>query len=81
MYSHQSFAIGIRLTLASYVDYVMTETNIAAAVRRGLDPAAIKAWCTETLTPLWTVFEMEVLFRGYFACMTPALGAPRNSSS
>lgn len=70
--SHEAFEIGIRLTLASYVNYVMTETNVAAAVRLGVAHAEIKLWCTETLAPLWNTPEREVLFRGYFACLSPA---------
>jgi SAM-dependent methyltransferase len=69
MRSHQDFEIGLSLTLESYVNYVMTETNVAAAVRGGAPHAEIKAWCAETLAPLWNLPEHEVLFRGYFACM------------
>ena len=53
-----------------YLDYVMTETNVAAAVRRGVSQSEIRAWCAETLAPIWNGIEREVLFRGYFACMS-----------
>jgi SAM-dependent methyltransferase len=72
LHIHRAFEIGVPLTLTSYVNYVMTETNVAAAVRRGVAHAEIKSWCAETLAPLWNTFEREVLFRGYFACMCPA---------
>ncbi|MDR3701792.1 MAG: methyltransferase domain-containing protein [Candidatus Sulfopaludibacter sp.] len=70
--SHRPFEIGITLTPAFYVDYMMTETNVAAAVRRAVPHSEIKSWCTETLVPVWNSPEREVLFRGYFVCMSVA---------
>lgn len=67
--SHRQFEIGITLTPTFYVDYMMTETNVAAAVRSGVPYSEIKSWCTETVAPVWNGPEREVLFRGYFACM------------
>lgn len=67
--SHEEFEIGIPLTRVRYVDYMMTETNVAAAVRNGAIRAEIESWCTETLSLVWDQTEREVLFRGYFACM------------
>jgi ubiquinone/menaquinone biosynthesis C-methylase UbiE len=69
---HQWFEIGITLTPAFYVDYMMTETNVAAAVRNGVPQSEIKSWCTKTVAPIWNGVEREVLFRGYFACMSIA---------
>jgi SAM-dependent methyltransferase len=70
--SHQQFEIGITLTPGFYVDYMMTETNVAAAVRRGVPRSEIRSWCAETLAPIWSGLEREVLFSGYFACMSVA---------
>jgi SAM-dependent methyltransferase len=70
--SHQSFEIGITLTPTLYLDYVMTETNVAAALRRAVPRSEIRSWCTETLVPVWNSPEREVLFRGYFVCMSVA---------
>jgi SAM-dependent methyltransferase len=67
--SHQQFEIGIMLTPGFYLDYMMTETNVASAVRSGVPHSKIRSWCAETLAPLWNGLEREVLFRGYFACM------------
>lgn len=69
---HRRFEIGIMMTPASYVDYMMTETNVAAAVRSGVPHSQIKSWCAETLAPVWHGAEREVLFRGYFACLNAA---------
>lgn len=66
----QHFEIGIPLTRSFYVDYMMTETNVAAAVRGGAPQQEIRSWCTETLSSFWESGEREVLFRGYFVCMT-----------
>jgi ubiquinone/menaquinone biosynthesis C-methylase UbiE len=71
LHSQQRFESDIQLTHIAYVDYVMTETNVAAAVQRGVAHAEIKAWCAQTLAPLWTEPGRDVLFRGYFACLTP----------
>ena len=68
--AHRQFEIGITLAPEFYLDYVMTETNVAAAVRSGVLQSEIKSWCAETLAPVWNGVEREVLFRGYFACMS-----------
>jgi hypothetical protein len=67
--AHRDFEIGLPLTRSFYIDYMLTETNVASAVRSGTDHTAIRAWCEETLARVWTGAEREVLFRGYFACM------------
>jgi SAM-dependent methyltransferase len=67
--SQEEFEIGITLTPGFYLDYMMTETNVASAVRSGVPHSEIRSWCAETLAPLWNGIEREVLFRGYFACM------------
>ena len=66
---HQWFEIGITLTPEFYLDYVLTETNVASAVRSGEPEGEIRSWCAETLAPLWHGAAHEVLFRGYFACL------------
>lgn len=69
--AHELFELAIPLTPEFYLDYVMTETNIAAALRQGASYAEIRGWCEETLAPVWNQTDHEVLFRGYFACMRP----------
>ena len=54
----------------STLDYALTETNVASAVRRGTPEAEIRRWSAETLASLWKGAPREVLFRGYFACLT-----------
>lgn len=69
MRSHQHFELDLALTRSFYVDYVMTETNVAAALRRGVPHAEIASWCTETLSRFWNSGERKIRFRGYFACL------------
>ena len=70
--AHRQFEIAITLAPGFYLDYVMTETNVAAAVRSGVPHSEIRSWCAQTLAPVWKGAEQEVLFRGYFACMSAA---------
>jgi SAM-dependent methyltransferase len=70
--AHRQFEIGIALAPEFYLDYVMTETNVAVAVRNGVPKSEIRSWCAETLAPVWNGAEHEVLFRGYFVCMSAA---------
>jgi SAM-dependent methyltransferase len=69
LHTHRQFEIGITLAPDFYLDYVMTETNVASAVRGGVPHAEIRSWCARTLAPIWNGSEREVLFRGYFACL------------
>lgn len=69
MQNYQYFEIGIPLTPRFYLDYMLTETNVAAALRHGAPLEEIRAWCKETLEPIWNGREQEVLFHGYFICM------------
>ena len=66
---HDEFEIGLPLTFEFYVDYMMTETNVAAAIRRGTAEDEIRGWCRESLRSVFQEPLREVLFRGYFACM------------
>lgn len=66
---HEQFEIGLSLTPAFYLDYVMTETNIAWAVQNGVPPEAIRLWCANSLEGVFGGAAREVLFRGYIAYM------------
>ncbi len=64
-----SLEIAVRLTRSFYLDYMMTETNVAAAVRNGTAYSEIRAWAAQTLADTWGNQEREILFRGYYSCM------------
>jgi ubiquinone/menaquinone biosynthesis C-methylase UbiE len=51
--AYESFVASINFDLTSYIDYVMTESNIAAAVDSGTQTGEIRAWCEEGLSPLF----------------------------
>jgi SAM-dependent methyltransferase len=70
MRSHRLFEIGIPLEAGFYLNYMMTETNVAAALRGGASDSDIRQWCAETLSPVWGGLQREVVFRGYFACLS-----------
>jgi len=58
----------LTLSPSFYVDYAMTETNVAAAVRSGVDEAGIREWCRSTLEPVFGGVAQPVNFSGYIAC-------------
>lgn len=64
---YREFEVGLELTPAAYVDYVLTETNVARAAQNGVAEAGIRAWCEHTLAPVFGAGSREVVFRGYIA--------------
>ncbi|MFL6446990.1 MAG: class I SAM-dependent methyltransferase [Bryobacteraceae bacterium] len=63
----ERFRIAIAMTREAYVDYMMTETNVATAVRHGVPPQEIRDWCREGLKWIWNDGPREIVFNGYFA--------------
>jgi SAM-dependent methyltransferase len=66
----EEFAIALRLEGAFYLDYVLTETNIEAAIKSGVEEQEIRQWCSETLAGVFGGVEREVVFRGYVAYLS-----------
>ena len=66
-----TFAWPLTMTAEAYERYMMTETNVAAAVRGGTPIEDIRAWCRETLADVFDGRPREVLFRGYIAYLRP----------
>jgi ubiquinone/menaquinone biosynthesis C-methylase UbiE len=80
VYASEQFEIGLPLSPEAYLKYVLTETNVAHAIEKGTPEELIRSWCAETLAPVFGNRSREILFRGYFACMSkPAL--PESPSS
>jgi SAM-dependent methyltransferase len=75
----QSFQIAIPLARAFYLEYMLTETNVAFAIRSGAAREEIRSWCAKTLDAFWEDGEREILFCGYYArfTKTPAGAQPR----
>ena len=63
------FEIPLAMERGSYLNYMLTETNVARAVREGVPLTDIRAWCDEGLRRIWPDETLQVLFRGYYACM------------
>jgi ubiquinone/menaquinone biosynthesis C-methylase UbiE len=66
----EPFVLPLPYTAATYADYVMTNTNISAAIGRGEQPESIRAWVDETLAPVFAGQTRQVVFRGYLALKT-----------
>ncbi len=66
-----TFAWPLTMTGDAYERYMLTETNVAAAVRGGTPLDDIRAWCRETLADVFAGRPREVLFRGYVAYLRP----------
>ena len=75
----QRFEIAIPLARAFYLEYMLTETNVAFAMRQGMAREEIRSWCANTLDEFWQEGDREIMFRGYYACLakTPADARPR----
>jgi SAM-dependent methyltransferase len=67
----ESFTVGLVLDPAFYLEYVLTETNVASAVRAGVPPGEIREWCSRTLSAAFPN-RGEVLFRAYLALVVHA---------
>ncbi len=65
----EEFTISLPLSRDFYLDYMLTETNVAHAVRQGQRLDEIRAWCADTL---WTDADAEILFPGYYALFVRA---------
>ena len=63
------FEIPQLLTPEFYVEYALTETNVAFAIRNGHTPDSIRAWLVSTLLSAFGGRARDVLFRGYIACL------------
>jgi hypothetical protein len=67
----EDFEIGLTTSPEFYSSYVLTETNVQEALRAGGDLDEIRAWCAETLAPVFDGHERDVIFRGYVAQLAP----------
>jgi SAM-dependent methyltransferase len=61
------FVIGLPMARPAYEAYILTETNVAAAIRDGETLAGISAWVHDPLVEFWGDDTREVLFEGYWA--------------
>jgi len=64
---YRDISVPIRMSLDSYLPYVMTETSVEAAIARGVPEADIRGWCAKTLLDVFRDTSLDVLFDGYLA--------------
>lgn len=74
--AHSTFRVGLPLTLPAYLDYLLTSTNVAAALAAGHRQAEIRQWCLNGLSTFWGSAARIVHFPGYFALLQPTPSAP-----
>ncbi len=67
----EPFALPLPLTADAYVRYLLTETNVHAAIRRGTPVEDVEAWLTAHVAPLFEGGPRDLLFEGYLAVLTP----------
>ena len=63
----EQFQVGLMMDQRRYVDYIMTETNVANAIRSGATSESINKWCRTSLDAVFSGEQKEVLFNGYIA--------------
>ena len=66
----ETFEIPLTLAPGFHVEYMLTETCVQDAVRRGTPLDSIRDWVTDTLAPVFDGRPRDVLFRGYLATLT-----------
>lgn len=65
-----SFEIPLEMSPSAYVDYAMTETNVAQAIEAGTPESEVRKWCSETIHAAFDNEPREVIFRGYYALLS-----------
>lgn len=68
----QPFALAIPVEPDFYLDYAMTETNVEAAIRRGVPESEIRSWCQSTLDAVFAGRGRDVVFQGFLAYISKA---------
>ncbi len=65
----EHFKIGVPLALDGYVNYLLTESNLAQAIARGAKTSELREALNRELKPLFGDGSLEVLFPGYLAVL------------
>ena len=67
----EAFDLSLPMTCEAYASYVLTGTNVHAAVSAGVALDRVRSWCTATLAAVFGGRVQNVSFRGYLACLIP----------
>jgi ubiquinone/menaquinone biosynthesis C-methylase UbiE len=65
--AYHEFEVALPLTAPSYLEYVLTQTNVERAIARGVPEDGIRDWCRSTIAAVFGPAARDVLFRGYVA--------------
>jgi SAM-dependent methyltransferase len=61
----RDFVVGLPLTAAAYLDYVLTESNVEQAIAAGARDEDVREWCRAGLAPIFGDGARDVQFEGY----------------
>jgi ubiquinone/menaquinone biosynthesis C-methylase UbiE len=76
--AYEEFEVALDMTLSTYLQYAMTETNVELAISRGTPEVEIHRWCLRTLAEIFADGSRDVFFDAYVACVkgaTPGSGS------
>lgn len=59
----------LEMNFSVYVDYLLTETNVARALEGGTELHEVRGWIERSLAPVWGAAERSIVFQGYFMCL------------
>lgn len=65
----ERFEVTLPVTFDHYTEYVLTETNVEAALEAGAGENEIRDWCRKTLTPVFSGGDRHVVFSCYLALL------------
>ena len=65
--TEEPFAVALTVDAPFYLNYAMTETNVDAAIRRGVPEGEIRLWCQSTLDPVFAGRPRDIIFQGFVA--------------
>jgi SAM-dependent methyltransferase len=77
---HEDMEVALGMTLGSYLQYAMTETNVELAISRGTPEEEIGDWCRRTLEAIFGHTPRDVLFDAYVAIVRSSPGDASTSS-
>jgi SAM-dependent methyltransferase len=69
LFAYKALTVTATFDLRGYLDYLMTESNVADAVRSGTSMGEIRGWCETQLRPIFGK-PLEVEFDSYHACLS-----------
>lgn len=71
----EDFVVEIQMTAEAYVQYIMSETNVEAAISRGISEESVRDRCWELFSPLFAAGPQTVGFSAVLALATKTSAA------